>query len=129
MVIKEEKVDIMTVNDREVIIQIIKIITQEYLGSSCHIMSDNIMSIYFKRCIIASEFIMDIDIHIMFSYVQASFTKELIIQLKNHPREVHTSWLRHHLAHRELWENPAYLHQSAHQSCQHHQEETIYQTS
>ena len=82
MVIKEKKVNIMTVNDREVIIQIIEIIMQEYHGSLCHIMSDNIMSIYFKRCIIASEFIMDIDIYIMSNYVQVSFTKELIIQLK-----------------------------------------------
>ena len=72
----------MTMNDREVIIQIIKITVQEHPGNSCHIMSDNITSIYFKRCTIASEFIMDIDIYILFIYMQDSFTKELIIQLK-----------------------------------------------
>ena len=72
----------MTVNDREVIIQITKIIMQEYPGNSCHIMSDNIRNIYFKRCIIASEFIMGIDIYIMPNIVQDSFTKELNIQLK-----------------------------------------------
>ena len=61
MVIREGKVDIMTLIDREVIIQIIKITVQEYPGNSCHIMSDKIRNIYFKRCIIASEFIMGID--------------------------------------------------------------------
>ena len=82
MVIKEEKVDIMTRNDREVITQIIKIIMQEHPGNASHIMSDNILSIYFKKCIIASEFIMDIDTYTLFIYLQDSFTKELIIQLK-----------------------------------------------
>ena len=82
MVIREEKVDIMTLNDRKVIIQIIKITMQEYPGNSCHIMSDNIMNTYFKRCIIASKFIMGKDIYIMPNIVQDSFTKELNIQLK-----------------------------------------------
>ena len=73
----------MTLDDREVIIQIIKIIMQEYPGNSCHIMSDNItMSIYLMNYISASEFIMDIYIYIMFDYVQDSFTKELNIRLK-----------------------------------------------
>ena len=83
MVIKEEEADIKTGNDREVIItQIIKIIMQEHPGNSSHIMSDNIKSIYLKRCIIASEFVMDIDIYALFICLQDSFTKELIIQLK-----------------------------------------------
>ena len=83
MVIKEEEVDIIKRNDREVIItQIIKITMQEHPGNSSHIMSDNFKSIYFKRCIIASEFIMDSDIYIMFIYLQNSFTKDLSIQSK-----------------------------------------------
>ena len=83
MVIKEEGVDIKTRDDREVIvIQIIKIIMQDHPGNSGHIMSDNIKSIYLKRCIIASEFIMDSDIYTLFIYLQDSFTKELMIQLK-----------------------------------------------
>ena len=83
MVIKEEEVDIKTMNDREVITtQIIKIIMQEHPGNSSHIMSDNIKSIYLKRCIIASEFIMDSGIYTLFIYLQDSFTRELIIQLK-----------------------------------------------
>ena len=83
MVIKEEEVDINTGNDREVIIiQIIMIIMQEHPGNSSHIMSDNIKNIYLKRCIIASEFVMDIDIYALFICLQDSFTKELIIQLK-----------------------------------------------
>ena len=83
MVIKEKEVDIKTGNDREVIIiQIVMIIMQEHPGNSSHIMSDNSKSIYPKRCIIASEFIMDIDIYILFIYLQDSFTKELIAQLK-----------------------------------------------
>ena len=82
MIIREEQIDIKTLNDREVIIQIIKIIVQEYPGNSCHIMSDNFRSIYFKRCIIASKFVMGIDIYIMPSIVQDSFTKELNIQRK-----------------------------------------------
>ena len=83
MVIKEEEVDIKTGNDREVIIiEIIMIIMQEHPGNSSHIMSDNSKSIYLKRCIIASEFVMDIDIYTLFIYLQDSFTKELIIQLK-----------------------------------------------
>ena len=45
-------------------------------------MSDNLQSIYFKRCIIASELIMDKDICVTFIYLQNSFTRELIIQLK-----------------------------------------------
>ena len=58
MAIKEEKVDIMTLDDREVIMQ-------EYPGNSCHIISDNItMSICLLRYINASEFIMDIDVYI-----------------------------------------------------------------
>ena len=69
-------------SDREVIIQIIKIIMQEYPGNSRHIVSDNIMNLYFKRYISASQFIMDIDIYIMFNTVQDCFTKELNIQLK-----------------------------------------------
>ena len=83
MVIKEEEVDIIKRNDREVIItQIIKITMQENPGNSSHIMSDNFKSIYFKRCIIASEFIMDKDICVTFIHLQNSFTRELIIQLK-----------------------------------------------
>ena len=83
MVIKEEEVDIIKRNDREVIItQIIKITMQEHPGNSSHIMSDNFKSIYFKRCIIASEFIMDKDICVTFIHLQNSFTRELIIQLK-----------------------------------------------
>ena len=69
MVIKEEEVDIIKRNDREVII-------------TGHIMSDNFKSIHFKRCIIASEFIMDKDICVTFIHLQNSFTRELIIQLK-----------------------------------------------
>ena len=83
MVIKEEEVDIIKRNDREVITtQIIKITMQEHPGNSSHIMSDNYKSIYFKRCIIAGEFIMDSDFYIVFIYLQNSFTKELIIQSK-----------------------------------------------
>ena len=83
MVIKEEEVGIIKRNDREVIItQIIKITMQEHPGNSSHIMSDNFKSIYFKRCIIASEFIMDKDICVTFIHLQNSFTRELIIQLK-----------------------------------------------
>ena len=83
MVIKEEEVDIIKENDREVTItQIIKITVQEHPGISSHIMSDNHQSIYFKRYIIASEFIMDKNICVMFIYLQSCFTKELIIQLK-----------------------------------------------
>ena len=80
---KKKKVNIVTLNDREVIIQIIEIIMQEYPGNSCHIMSDNHhKGICLTDYISASEFIMDIDIYIMFSYMQDSFTKELNIQLK-----------------------------------------------
>ena len=83
MVIKEEEVDITKRNDREVITtQIIKITMQEHPGNSSHIMSDNYKSIYFKRCIIASEFIMDKDSYTAFIHLQNSFTKELIIQSK-----------------------------------------------
>ena len=83
MLIKEEEVDIKTRNDREVITtQIIKIIMQEHPGNSSHIMSDNIKSIYLKRCISASEFIMDRGIYTLFIYLQDSFTRELILQLK-----------------------------------------------
>ena len=83
MVIKEEEVDIKTRNDREVIvIQIIKIIMQDHSRNSSHIMSDNLKSIYLKRCIIASKFIMDSEIYTLFIYLQDSFAKELIIQLK-----------------------------------------------
>ena len=74
MVIREEEVDIIKENDQKVIInQIIKI---------SHIMSDNLQSIYSKRCIIDSEFIMDKNICVTFIYLQNCFTKELIIQLK-----------------------------------------------
>ena len=45
-------------------------------------MSDYHQGIDFKRCIIASEFIMDKTICVMFIYLQSCFTKELIIQLK-----------------------------------------------
>ena len=45
-------------------------------------MSDNHQSINFKRCIIASEFIMDKNNCVMFIYLQNCFTKELITQLK-----------------------------------------------
>ena len=45
-------------------------------------MSDYHQSIDFKRCIIASEFIVDKNICVMFIYLQGCFTKELIIQLK-----------------------------------------------
>ena len=45
-------------------------------------MSDNLKSIYLKRYIIASEFIMDSDIYTVFIYLQDSFTRELIIQSK-----------------------------------------------
>ena len=83
MVIKEEEVDIIKENDQKVIItQIIKITVQEHPGNSGHIMSDNLQSIYSKRCIIASEFIMDKNICVTFIYLQNCFTKELIIQLK-----------------------------------------------
>ena len=82
MVIKEEEVDIMTKNDRQVIIQIIKIIMQEHPGNSGHIMSDNIMSIYFKRCITTSKFVMGINIYTEPYCMQDSFTRELIIQPK-----------------------------------------------
>ena len=76
MVIKEGRANIMTLDDREVIMQ-------ENPGSSCHIMSDNIiMSNYLMRHTNASEFIMDINIHIKFNYMRDSFTKELNIQLK-----------------------------------------------
>ena len=71
MVIKEEEVDIKTRNDREVITtKIIKIIMQEYPGNSSHIMSDNFKSIYLKRYIIASKFIMNSDIYTLFIYLQ-----------------------------------------------------------
>ena len=84
IVIKEEEVDIIKENDQKVIInQIIKIIVQEHPGNSSHIMSDNLQSIYSNRCIIASEFIMDKNICVMFIYLQSCFTKELIIQLKS----------------------------------------------
>ena len=83
IVIKEEEVDIIKKNDREVIIiQVIKTTVQEHPGNSSHIMSDNLKSIYFKRCIIASEFIMDKNNCVMFIYLQSCFTKELIILLK-----------------------------------------------
>ena len=82
MIIKEKKVDIIEKNDREVINQIIKIIVQDNPGNSVHIMSDNIKSIYLQRCIIASEFRMDIYNHYLFIYMQDCFTKELINQLK-----------------------------------------------
>ena len=83
IVIKEEEVDIMKKNDREVIIiQVIKTIVQEHPGNSSHIMSDYHQSIDFKRCIIASEFIMDKNICVMFIHLQSCFTKELIIPLK-----------------------------------------------
>ena len=72
----------MTENDRQVITQIIKIIMQEHPGNSSHIMSDYIMSIYFKRCILISKFVMDINIYIVSNSMQNSFTRELIIQLK-----------------------------------------------
>ena len=83
IVIKEEEVDIIKKNDREVIIiQVIKTTVQEHPGNSSHIMSDYHQSIDFKRCIIASEFIMDKNICVMFIYLQSCFTKELIIPLK-----------------------------------------------
>ena len=83
IVIKEEEVDIMKKNDREVIIiQVIKTTVQEHPGNSSHIMSDYRQSIDVKRCIIASEFIMDKNICVMFIYLQSCFTKELIILLK-----------------------------------------------
>ena len=70
-------------SDREVINQIIKTIMQEYPGNSRHIMSDNIMRASTSRdASSASEFIMDIDIYILFSYLHDSFTKELTRQLK-----------------------------------------------
>ena len=62
--------------------QIIKITMQEHPGNSSHIMSDNYKSIYFKRCIITSEFIMDKGSYTAFIHLQNSFTKELIIQSK-----------------------------------------------
>ena len=83
IVIKEEEVDIMRKNDREVIIiQVIKTNVQEHPGNSSHILSDYHHSINFKRCIIASEFVMDKNNCVMFIYLQSCFTKELIIQLK-----------------------------------------------
>ena len=45
-------------------------------------MSDSLKSIYLKRYIIASEFIMDSDIYTVFIHLQDSFTRELIIQSK-----------------------------------------------
>ena len=82
IVIKEQEVDIRKKNDREVIItQVIKTNVQEHPGNSSHIMSDNLKSIYLNRYI-ASEFIMDKNICVMFIYLQSCFTKELIIQPK-----------------------------------------------
>ena len=75
MIIKEKKVDIIKENDQEVIIR-------DHPGNSVHIMSDNIKGIYLQRCIIASEFGMDINHHWLFIYVQDCSTIELIIQLK-----------------------------------------------
>ena len=62
VIIKEKKVDIIKKNDREVIMQ-------DHPGNSVHIMSDNIKSIYLQRCIIASEFRMDINHHCLFIYM------------------------------------------------------------
>ena len=45
-------------------------------------MSDNLKSIYLKRCVIASEFIMNKDIYTVFIHLQNRFTRELIIQSK-----------------------------------------------
>ena len=75
LIIKEKKVDIIEKNDQEVIMQ-------DHSGNSVHIMSDNIKSIYLQRCVIASEFRVDINHYCLFIYVQDCFTIELIIQLK-----------------------------------------------
>ena len=116
MIIREEKVDIVTLNDREVIIQIIKIIMQEYPGNSCHIISDNIiMANYLRRYISASEFIMDIDNYIMFNYMQDSFTKEINIQLKIILEKItQVDFDINLLIEKQLWESPAHPHHSAH---------------
>ena len=126
-IIREEKISLMTLDDREVIIQILEIIMQEHPGNSCQLMSDDNKLINIMNQSIASEFVMDMIIDIMIDIMQDSFTKELNIKLKNILEKITPADFDITLAHQELPENSTHHSKTSSEQLLHHQGEVLHQ--